>query len=70
MPKYDPVHQPKHYQQLNGFEGIEVAEQFNFCLGSAIKYIIRCNHKVAKKQDLEKAIWFLNREIDNIKKDD
>jgi len=31
-----------------------------FCLGNAIKYIVRCRHKGSKKQDIEKAIDYLN----------
>lgn len=68
MIKNDPVNHPKHYNMLKKFESVEVAEQFNFCLGNALKYIIRCDHKGNKKQDLKKAIWFLEREIKNIKK--
>ncbi len=31
-----------------------------FCLGNAIKYIVRCRHKGSKKQDIEKAIDYLS----------
>jgi len=31
-----------------------------FCLGNAIKYIVRCRHKGSKKKDIEKAIDYLN----------
>ncbi|NFF77530.1 DUF3310 domain-containing protein [Clostridium sporogenes] len=35
----------------------------NFNLGNAIKYIARAEHKGNKKEDLEKAVWYLEREI-------
>jgi hypothetical protein len=61
----DLINQPPHYKGKGGIESIEVIEAFelNFNLGNAIKYILRCNKKGNKEQDLEKAIWYLNREI-------
>ena len=60
----DMVNNPKHYTQ-GKIEVIEAIEDWdmNFCLGNAIKYIARCNHKGNKKQDLEKAIWYIKREL-------
>lgn len=62
----DLVNNPAHYKG-NKFESIDIIEDFelNFCLGNAIKYILRCNKKGNKKQDLEKAIWYLKREVSN-----
>ena len=63
------VNHPKHYN--NGkFEVIEVIEDWGlgFNLGNAIKYIGRCEHKENKKQDLEKALWYIKRELENITK--
>ena len=59
---YDAVNNPQHYN-AGKIECIEVSEQFNFCLGNAIKYIWRCEHKGKKFEDLKKAIWYLEREI-------
>ena len=58
------VNNPKHYN-TGSIEVIEVIEdwELNFCLGNAIKYIGRCNHKNNKIEDLQKAIWYLSREI-------
>jgi hypothetical protein len=53
---------PDHYRKLP-MEAIEITEHFNFCLGNALKYIIRCEHKGDKKSDLAKAIWYLQREL-------
>lgn len=40
---------------------------FNFNLGNAIKYITRCNHKGTKKEDLQKAIDYINFELERDK---
>ena len=58
----DPVHMPSHYTKLK-VECIEVTEHFNFCLGNAIKYIWRADHKGKPLEDLRKAIFYLEREI-------
>ena len=62
--KLSLVNHPKHYQG-NGIEVIDIIEAFdlNFSLGNAIKYILRADKKGNKKQDLEKAIWYLNNEL-------
>ena len=39
----------------------------NFHLGNAIKYICRAGYKDSKIQDLEKAIHYLENELDNEK---
>lgn len=64
----DQVNSPSHYTQGN-IEVIEVIEDWklNYNLGNAIKYIGRCEHKGNKKQDLEKAIWYIKREIERCK---
>jgi len=62
----EAVDHPDHYQSKK-LEVIEVIEAFdlNFMLGNAIKYILRSDKKGNKAQDLKKAIWYLQREIDN-----
>lgn len=64
----DQINSPSHYTQGN-IEVIEVIEDWklNYNLGNAIKYIGRCEHKGNKKQDLEKAIWYIKREIERYK---
>ena len=59
------VNHPDHYQG-NKFEVIDVIEDYDlgFSLGNAIKYILRADKKDNRKQDLEKAIWYIQREID------
>lgn len=60
----DMVNHPNHYNK-GEYEVIDVIEDWglDFSLGNAIKYIARCNHKGNKKQDLEKAIFYLKREL-------
>lgn len=61
------VDHPQHYQS-SGMEAIDVIEAFNlgFNLGNAIKYILRYGKKDPElaKQDLQKAVWYLNRETE------
>ena len=65
----EAVNHPKHYQSKTGLEAIDVIEAFdlNFNLGNVIKYILRCGKKDAELQELEKAKWYLEREIANRK---
>lgn len=60
----DTVNHPSHYKG-KGLECIQVIEAFElgFCLGNAIKYILRAGKKGRKDEDLKKAIWYLNREL-------
>ena len=59
----DMVNHPKHYN-VNGFEVIDIIDAFglNFNMGNALKYLLRADRKGNKKQDIEKAIWYLQRE--------
>jgi len=60
----DAVNHPKHYcSHPSGVEVIEITRHMNFCLGNAIKYILRCDLKGKPIEDLEKAIFYLNDEI-------
>jgi hypothetical protein len=64
-----PVSHPSHYGgEDNPYEAIKVinAHNLNFCLGNAIKYVLRAGKKESntKKQDLQKAIQYLQFEID------
>jgi hypothetical protein len=62
------VNHPDHYQG-NKMEVIDIIEDYSlgFSLGNAIKYILRADKKGNKKQDLEKAIWYLQRELSKFK---
>ena len=67
--RVDMVNHPPHYKQ-GGIETIDVIEawQLGFCLGNAVKYISRADHKGSKLEDLKKARWYLDREITNMEK--
>jgi hypothetical protein len=59
----EQVNHPTHYNQNGSIECIDVVENMRFNLGNAIKYIWRCEDKGNKVQDIKKAIWYLEREI-------
>ena len=59
------VYHPKHYN-TGSIEVIDFIESagLNFSLGNAVKYIARCDHKGAPVEDLRKALWYIQRELD------
>lgn len=72
------VDHPKHYNSHpSGVECVDIAEQYNFNVGNAIKYLWRAGLKTlgqvdserhgtedAALVDLRKAAWYINREIE------
>lgn len=66
----DLVNHPPHYQS-NGMEVIDVIEAFgldrNLYRGNVVKYVLRAGKKGSEVQDLEKARWYLDREIARLK---
>jgi hypothetical protein len=66
----EAVDHPPHYGGAdNPYEAIKVIEAWGlgFCLGNAVKYISRAGKKDDVVQDLEKARWYLDRQIGNLK---
>lgn len=63
------VDHPLHYNTYQGLEIIDLVEQMNFNRGNAVKYISRAGIKdpTTEIEDLEKARWYLDREIKRIK---
>jgi uncharacterized protein DUF3310 len=60
----DAVNHPAHYNKHpSGVECIQVVEHMGFNLGNAIKYIWRADLKCDAVEDLRKAAWYVNREI-------
>lgn len=60
----DMVNKPPHYRgHPSGIECIQITEHMGFNLGNAVKYIWRCDLKKDAIEDLEKAKWYLEREI-------
>ena len=66
----DPVNHPRHYtDHPSGIECIQVTEHLSFCVGNAIKYLWRADLKHDDAiEDLKKAAWYINREIERRKK--
>jgi hypothetical protein len=66
----DHVNHPSHYNS-GKIEAIEAIEDWKlgFHLGNAVKYIARAGKKHPDKtiEDLEKAIWYIRREIETHK---
>ena len=62
------VNHPKHYNQLP-IECIDVVKHFDFCIGNVIKYCWRAGLKNSdtELQDLEKAKWYLEHRINELK---
>lgn len=69
-PNIDNVNSPSHYSfsDLQPIDAIEKWE-LNFNLGNMVKYSVRAGRKNPDKhiEDLEKALYYLQREIKNIK---
>ena len=67
--KEDTVNHPTHYTD-GKIEVIDFIEdkQLNFHRGNAVKYIARAGKKDKSKEieDLQKAVWYLNREISRL----
>ena len=68
----DLINYPPHYGADipdNPYETIKVIEAWNlnFHLAQVIKYISRADKKGSYNQDLRKAQWYLNREIERSK---
>lgn len=60
----DNVNHPPHYLgHPSGVECIQITEHMGFNLGNALKYIWRADLKGAALEDLRKAIWYIDREI-------
>lgn len=60
----DGVNHPPHYMaHPSGVECIQITEHLNFCVGNAIKYLWRTDLKGDPIENLEKARWYIDREI-------
>ena len=58
----EKVNHPAHYNS-GKFEAIDVIADAGFgegfCLGNALKYILRAKHKESYIEDIKKAHWYL-----------
>lgn len=68
----DSVSHPPHYANgwSNGAEVIDLTEHLSFCAGNVVKYVCRAGRKDPDKyvEDLEKAQWYLDREIARVRR--
>lgn len=68
----DNVSHPPYYAKgwSNGAEVIDITEHLSFCAGNVVKYVCRAGRKDPDKhvEDLEKARWYLDREIERVKR--
>ena len=68
--KTEAVNHPSHYADGRTYEVIDVIEdwELDFHSGNAVKYIARAGKKEnsSEIEDLEKAVWYLQRKIDNL----
>lgn len=60
------VNHPSHYEAGRKHKPIDVILDWDldFCLGNAVKYISRAGRKDSIVQDLKKAIWYIEKEIE------
>jgi hypothetical protein len=65
----DSVNHPPHYK-VGGIETIDFieAKKLGYNLGNVVKYITRADHKGNTLEDLKKAQWYLNREVQTMEK--
>ncbi|MBF6358152.1 DUF3310 domain-containing protein [Nocardia higoensis] len=66
----DPTN-PDYYQFPNGAEAIDITQHLSGCGAQAVQYIVRATRTDGKikgdpLEDLNKAIWFIRREIQRI----
>lgn len=72
--KEDKVNHPSHYTWLKekcGIEVIDITRHMDFCLGNAVKYILRAGHKAEEGysdrqkeiEDLKKAKWYIEDKL-------
>ncbi|QBQ74565.1 hypothetical protein BcepSauron_185 [Burkholderia phage BcepSauron] len=66
-PDYEHVNHPKHYNtHPSGVECVDIAELMLFNVGNAFKYVYRRGDKGKARQDIDKALWYLRRELDRL----
>lgn len=74
------VSHPDHYtwlKEVAGVEVIDITRHMNFDLGNVIKYVMRAGHKHEEGmddedkriEDLKKAQWYLEDEIQRIERE-
>lgn len=63
-PTPDMVSHPPHYtSHPSGIECVQITEHMGFLIGNAVKYLWRADLKNDAIEDLKKAAWCIDREI-------
>ena len=67
--EFDVINRPKHYA-YSEIEPIDVIEAWNlnYSMGCAMKYVARHKHKGSPIEDLQKANWYITREIERLQR--
>ena len=66
---HDNINHPQHYtSHPSGVKCIDIIEHYPFNIGNAIKYLWRAGRKGDAIEDLEKAKWMVEREIQRLRK--
>lgn len=62
---FDPVQNPSHYTEGRVYEPVKVIEDWglDYHLGTALKYISRAGRKSSFVEDIQKAIFYLERRV-------
>lgn len=70
-PPYESINHPQHYNIHPFCECIDIIEHFPHNIGAIIKYLWRAGLKpdVSAVEDLQKAKWYLEREIERLSKE-
>ena len=61
----DPI-DPRHYN-FGNVQPVDIAEHLSFNLGNVVKYVSRAGRKGDALEDLTKARWYLDREVQRIR---
>lgn len=70
MKRGEIINHPNHYGGDTVYETIKVIEAWDldFCIGNAVKYLSRAGKKGPAIQDLQKALWYIQRRINQLEK--
>jgi len=67
--KHDSINHPQHYtSHPSGIECVQIVEHMTFNRGNAVKYIWRAGDKGSEIEDLKKARWYVDREIQRLER--
>lgn len=66
----DPISPPHYQMHASGIECIQITENMGFNLGNAVKYIWRADLKHNRLEDLRKARWYIDRELQRLAREE